>query len=387
MNPKTVAASPPEESGAKSVDWHMTGRVFLKAAVLLMLINFGFAALRPIDQLGRISIYNTLVPGRDRLPYGEVPSEDYNITLNNLPAMFASHQISRTKPPDEFRVVIIGDSGVWGWRLQPQQTLAAQLNRMNLATADGRRVVAYNLGYPVMSLTKDLLLLDKALDAEPDLIIWPVTLQSFARDRQLDHPLLQNNAGHVRDLIKRFEFDLDADDTRFVDRNFFDESLLGRRRDLADLLRLQGYGLAWAATGMDQSIPEAISLRTSDLKDDLSWLDIQTPQSLTEKDLTIDVLKAGVKRAGAVPVLLINEPMFVSDGANSDIRYNAFYPRWAYDQYRRLMADLALAEGWNYVDLWAAISPEQFTDTPVHLTPEGTRQLAELIAPYLLANR
>ncbi len=43
--------------------------------------------------------------------------------------------------------------------------------------------------------------------------------------------------------------------------------------------------------------------------------------------------------AGDVPVLIINEPMFISDGQNSDLRYNSFYPRWAYDQFHRLLND------------------------------------------------
>ena len=94
-------------------------------------------------------------------------------------------------------------------------------------------------------------------------------------------------------------------------------------------------------------------------------------------NLTFDVLRAGVARAGGVPVVVINEPIFISDGANSDVRYNAFYPRWAYDQYRDLLAATAAAEGWRYTDLWDAIPPEEFTDTPVHLTPAGSRLLAE----------
>jgi len=44
-----------------------------------------------------------------------------------------------------------------------------------------------------MSLTKDLVLLNEAMQHQPDLIIWPVTLESFPREKQLVHPLLQNN--------------------------------------------------------------------------------------------------------------------------------------------------------------------------------------------------
>ncbi len=370
----------------ETLNWSTLGRIALKALLLFALVNAAFAAVRPLDALGRLSLYNVLFPGRARLPYGEVPAEDYNLTLNNLPAMWASHELARPRAADEFRVLLLGDSGTWGWFLENRDTLAGQLNALGLRADDGRRVVVYNLGYPVMSLTKDLLLLDDALAHDADLILWPVTLQSFARGRQLDHPLLQQNAGRVRDLIARYDLALDPFDSRLVVRTRLDETLVARRRDLADLLRLQTLGLAWAATGIDQAIPADIPPRQSDLDADESWLDIAGPRPLTEEDLTFDVLRAGMARAGEVPVLLINEPIYVSDGANSDVRYNSFYPRWAYDDYRALLAEAAAAEGWRLLDLWDAIPPDEFTDTPVHLTPAGTRLLAEALEPQITQN-
>ena len=96
-------------------------------------------------------------------------------------------------------------------------------------------------------------------------------------------------------------------------------------------------------------------------------------------DLAFDVLAAGIARAGDVPVLLINEPMFVSDGQNSDVRYNSFYPIWAYDLYREMLMETAVTHNWPYLDLWDSISPEEFTDTPVHLTPAGTANAGAVI--------
>lgn len=359
-------------------------RIILKAALLFILLNALFAACRPLDKLGEISFYNLLVPGRARLSYGEVPAEDFNLTLNNLPAMFAAHEWDRPRRENEYRVLLIGDSATWGWFLENEDTLAGQLNALDLVADDGREVVVYNLGYPVMSLTKDLMILDAALErADPDLILWPVTMQSFARAKQLEHPLLHENAWRVRELIDRFELALDPADERFVDRNFVQETISGRRRDLADLIRHQAWGLAWAATGQDQAVPDMLPLRKSDFEDDASWLDIESPRTLSEDDLTFDVLRAGLKRAGDVPVVIVNEPMFISDGANSDVRYNAFYPRWAYDRFRDMLGGAAEAEGWTYLDFWNAIPAGEFTDTPVHLTPEGSLSFAKLLASTL----
>ena len=71
-------------------------------------------------------------------------------------------------------------------------------------------------------------------------------------------------------------------------------------------------------------------------------------------------------------MILVNEPMFISRGKNSDIRYNFFYPRWAYDQYRELLAEAAEKNGWRYLDVWDSIAPEEFTE--VHSGPDGAFQ-------------
>ena len=368
----------------RSADWKTVGRVLIKAAAIFFALNLLFAWAYPMDALGRASLYNRLWPGRLRLPYGEDPARDYNLSLFNIPAMFHSHAVVQPKGEDAFRVLVIGDSATWGWFLKNEDTLVGRLNAGGYRTADGRRLVFYNLGYPVMSLTKDLMILDQAMAYEPDLILWPVTLESFARTRQLDHPLLQHNPDRVRALIARYHLILNPDDPRFVQLDFWDRTIVGQRRGLADLIRLQSLGLAWAATGIDQHIPDDIPLRKSDFEEDVSWKDLKEPTELNHDLLAFDVLEAGMARAGDVPVLLVNEPMFISSGRNSDLRYNSFYPRWAYDQYRALLARTAAEGGWDYLDLWDAIPPEEFTDTPVHLTPTGSQILADILGPHIV---
>jgi hypothetical protein len=359
--------------------WLTIARVLIMTLLMFFACNVIFAALNPIETLGRMSLYNVVLPGRDRLPYGEDSAQSYNLSTYNIPAMFASHVIARPKADDEFRVAVIGDSGTWGWLLNNENTLAGQINAQNLQTADGKRVVAYNLGYPVMALTKDVLILEEALKYQPDLIVWPVTLESFPRAKQVFPSIVQHNAPRVRSLIERYQLNLDPDDARFVDPDFLGRTIIGQRRNLADWLRLQALGFSWAATGIDQFIPDQIKLRQSDFEQDVSWQDFTGPTTLTEDDLAFDVLGAGLKMAGDVPVLIINEPMFISSGQNSDLRYNSFYPRWAYDQYRALLNDRAAANNWHYLDLWDSIAPDEFTDTPVHLTPLGMKQLAKVV--------
>jgi hypothetical protein len=369
---------------AMTGNWRVLFRVLLKAAGLLLLCNVAFAWLWPMEALGSISLYNWLLPGRERLPYGENPAESYNLSLFSVPAMFHSHRINQLAADDEFRVLVIGDSGTWGWLLKPEDTLAGQLNAAKLVLSDGRRIVAYNLGYPIMALTKDLMLLEEGLAYGPDMVVWPVTLESFPREKQLVPPLLQNNPERVRRLVAAYQLNLNPADERFVEPGFLARTIFGQRRPLADLLRLQQYGFSWAATGIDQTIPAEIQLRQSDFEADAGWQEYDQPVRLGDEDLAFDVLAAGISMAQPLPVLLINEPMYVSSGQNSDLRYNSFYPRWAYDAYREMLGRKAAAEGWSYLDLWDAIDAEAFTDTPVHLTPAGSARLAEIIGPAII---
>ncbi|MBZ0292835.1 MAG: SGNH/GDSL hydrolase family protein [Anaerolineae bacterium] len=368
---------------ASTYSWRFVWRVIIKAALLFVLVNLIYALVQPMPLIGRLTFHNWLLPGRVRLPYGE-DARAYNLSLNSLEAMFATHEVARTKADDEFRVLIVGDSATWGVLLEPDQTLAGQINALDLTHDNGDRVRAYNIGHPVLSLTKDLLLLDYAMRHQPDMIIWPVTLQSFARERQLDAALVQENAMSVRDLINRYDLDLDPQDARLHDPTLLERTLVGQRRPLADWLRLQLYGFMWAATDIDQFYPDEYELRANDFEADVRWLDYDTLQPLTADELAFDVIGAGAARAGNVPLLLVNEPIFIADGANSDLRYNFWYPLWAYDAYREVFAQQAEANGWHYIDLWDRLAPEAFTDSPVHLTPQGTQTLAEIIGAEII---
>ena len=359
-------------------------RVLAKAALLFAAVNVLFALLDPLPALGRVSLYNTLLPGRPRLPFSDRPAQSYNLSLMSLEAMLAAHAVARPAAPDEYRVLLLGDSSVWGVLLRPDETLAARLNAAGLTAPDGRRLRFYNLGHPAMALAKDLLLLDAARPTRPDAVWWLVTLQSFPREAQLEPPLVQHNAAALRRLIAAYGLDLDPVDPRLTPPDFFERTLVGRRRDLADWLRLQLYGFTWAATGIDQYYPETYTPRTEDFEADVRWREYPAPALLSGRELAFDVLAAGMVQAGA-PVVVVNEPIFRSSGRNSDLRYNAWYPRWAYDAYRAALAAEAAARGWRLLDLWDAIPPDAFTDSPVHLTPAGSQRLADRLAAFVRA--
>ncbi len=357
--------------------------VLLKALALFVVCNLAFAVLNPLPALGHLSLYNWLVPGRERLPFGEVPDKAYNISILNLEAMFASHVVSAPPDKEEYRLFLIGDSSVWGFLLKPEETLAGVINAASLTAPDGRRVRAYNLGHPTISLTKDLLILSYAMRYEPDMIVWLTTLEAFPYEKQLSSPIVQHNPAPVRALIARYDLRLDPYDPALIDATFGERTIVGRRRDLADLVRLNLYGFLWAATGVDQFYPERYEPRQSDFEADDTFYDLRPP--LVVDDLAFEVLSAGVALAGDVPVLIVNEPIFISAGRNSHIRYNFFYPRWAYDAYRNLLAEYTAAHGLSYLDLWDSVPPDEFTNSAIHYTPAGAKLVAERIMAMVRA--
>lgn len=343
--------------------------ILLKAALLFALFNFAFLWINNIP-LGKLTLYNSIFPGRERFPFGET-RQSYNLSLFDLDAMFASHVIDGTpKAADEYRVVLIGDSSVWGTLLTPEQTLAGQLNAQPV-NACGKTVRAYNLGYPTISLTKDLMILDQAKAYEPDLVIWLTTLEAFPIDKQFSSPIVANNTERVQSLLTRYQL---PNASELSHPSKWDQTLVSQRRAVADLIRLQIYGALWASTGIDQVYPSDYERAQIDLDADEDF------HGLTSLDhaLAFDVLEAGIS---IMPnTLLVNEPMLISDGANSDVRYNFFYPRWAYDEYRRLLSEHATQQNWAYLDLWDLVPAEEFTNSAIHLTPSGETLLSARIA-------
>ncbi|NPV76016.1 MAG: hypothetical protein HPY59_06515 [Anaerolineae bacterium] len=362
--------------------WRFLGRVVLKAAALFVLFNAAFAAGDLPSVLSQISGYNYIFPGRSRFPFGENQQKAYNLSLNNLNAMFASHEfLDKRNGDSEYRVILLGDSSVWGTLLTPDQTLSGQLNEMRLRYCDGREMRFYNLGYPTLSLTKDVMILAEAMKYKPDMVIWLVTLESFVRQNQVESPLVANNLDRVRELSHRFQLEIDTP-LILTESNFIDRTIIGRRRDLADLIRLQLFGVMWAATGIDQEYPETYSPAQRDLESDEGYYDLR-PSEISTDGLAFDVISAGFKIVKDLPVVLVNEPMLISNGKNSDIRYNFYYPRWAYDGYRKILDDYSRENYLNYYDAWNLISIDEFTNSAIHLTPKGTAQFAQKLKEIL----
>lgn len=344
--------------------------VILKAGLLFLVFNLILVLIPPAYGGWQPSIYNNLVPGRERFPFGENPREAYNFSLFDVDAMFAAHEVHKGLDDAYFNIFLIGDSSVWGTLLTPQETLAGQLNAMDLNYA-GKPARVYNLGYPTISLTKDLMVMDHARQYQPDLVLWMTTLEAMPKEKQLASPLAQNNPTRITDLAESYGLDLQPEN----EDNWWARTVFGRRRAAADWIRLQLYGLMWGATGIDQIYPD-FTPAAWDLAADESYYDF-SPETLNAETFFVEPFAAAQDIWGETPLIVVNEPIMISTGENSTLRYNFFYPRWAYDAYREMMATLTADLDQPYVDAWDWVPAEEFTNSAIHLTPQGEQIFAE----------
>jgi hypothetical protein len=351
--------------------------ILLKAMLLFALANLAFAIIDP--PIERFSLYNSFFPGRLRFPFGEGIT-DYDLTIDELDAIFASHTISsHTKPLDEWRVIILGDSSIWGEKLATKQTLSSQLNLLRL-TCGEKTIQFYNLGYPHPFALKDLVILQRALHYEPDAILWPITLNTIRYKEP--NPFLIANHQEAASIVRKLGINYDPSLLDVQPLPLHERTIIGQRNRLSRLFIEQWFGFHWAAGIEPEFTAKPPGSIENDQREDIRIGLIQPPSRITEITL-FELLDAGFALAGNIPILLVNEPMFIATGENSHLRYNQFYPRWAYDEYRQIMEERARKNGWNYLDAWNAIPNEFFSDTPLHLTAEGEARLANIIAPKL----
>ncbi len=361
--------------------------VLLKAIFLFAAANVVFALVNP--PVGRLTLYNHIVPGRLRFPYEQEPvfyRAGYNAPVyEDFDAMFGAHVISRPKAPREFRLVLLGDSATWGISVQANETLSEQINRLNIQTCDGRTVRAYNLGYPMPFLMRDVLVLDKAMEYRPDMALWLITLYTLQPKTAETYFITPHPERYLK-LASTYHLSLPHLSQPVQEPSFWDRTIIGQRRRLKDIAITQAFGVLWAGTGIDnhEGLQPALTTPSPDVGDNLDYegsLPGHTPSPLDS--LMTDVLSAGFGVAGDVPLVLVNEPIFVAPGKNHLIRYNEFYPRWAYDDYRQFISAWAEEHNHGLLDDWNVLAAQEFADQNFHRNPSGEKHFAEVLAPAI----
>jgi len=348
-------------------------RIIIKTILILLVINFGWIFLTKIP-LGGLRFNNLVLDRRTRGPFGENPKRSYNLSLYNLDAMFASHEINKKQTDiEDFHVVLIGDSSIWGFLQEPDNTLSGILNKRFME--DDKKIIFHNLGYPSISILKDLMVVDRASEYNPDLILWFVTLEALPKEKQLEIPILTNNPGIVNSIIEKYKFsEINKIEEKMIDNTFWNQ-----RRNISDLLNLQLYGILWDATGIDQDYPETYNPTQRNFPEPIEQYYAVDQEDKLEDFLELEVIKNGIEINKGIDFILINEPILISEGVNSSIQYNYYYPKWAYDRYRLIMREFTQKNNIKYYDLWDLISEGEFTNSAIHLSVDAEKILADEI--------
>lgn len=354
-------------------------RILIKAVLFFVVLNFLFILAKDVP-IGNISLYNLVFPGRSRLPFGENPSLAYNLSMYNLDAMISSHTVSSSGKDEDYKVFLIGDSSVWGFLQKPDVTLAGLLEQKNQA-CENQPVKIYNLGYPSLSVLKDAMIIEKVQHLQPDLILWLVTLESLPDSTQLNTPLVENNPLLVNKILS--EYDLHG--LHPLTTEIWEHTLISRRREIADLIRLQLYGVLWSATGIDQEYPSQYTPALRDFETDLTFHEFEIGR-MDKDQLALDIITQTIRQHKETSFIVINEPILISKGRNSDIRYNFYYPRWAFDQYREIIQAEMDESGIKYYDFWNLIPETHFTNSAIHLDVDGESIFADKISTLISEN-
>jgi hypothetical protein len=346
-------------------------RVLAKAVIIVIVINASLLAfhMNPVRALVTLNTWDLIGRGRARLAY---PGDFQNGQLP-LEALLATHQISAgPKPADEYRVVLLGESGIAGWGVSDEKTLAVQLTAHGIEL-DGKKLVAYNLAYPQPGAARDLLIMDAAMAYDPDLILW------FITPAALDNAPDIAGANRVFYILNRDRLQHLADQYPALLGDWLNERVPDLLDDPApaeryiaihdqDLLPVWMNALFYPFIAPDLAVSNR-RIGSEPVPDEAKYT-LTSPGFAEMPNQTWNFLEAGCLRAsdGGANLLLINEPMLVSDHPEN---YNANYQRALYDAYRAELSTYAEAHHILYADLWDIIPSERFTDTPLHMDAEG----------------
>lgn len=372
-------------------------KILRQTLIFFFVVNVLYVIAQPLNILDKVNVYNHLVPGRTRFSNYQKNAASLNpVSITRYDELFATHEISAApKTPAEYRVIILGDSSIWGFGLGADDTLSACINRRDAHLSDGRRIRAFNLGYPRPNVFRDLIFLKRSLDAyHVEQVVWFVSGIGMYRPRLLDHVDVMHNATDVYNLLDQFPI-LVPKGVRLPDRqpSLLDRTLFAQRQDLSSWIKDQFYGFVWMQSRQD-NVPFSMRynpVKVDELGDIFDVVAEGQPyihaDQLREDDFLFDVLNIGQQIATkkGIPLSFRLQPMWSATPGTTMQRYNVYYPFWYID---RLKADLnaqSVANHWDYADWSNKLDKRFFTDSPFHFNPEGACYYADLTIQLIQA--
>lgn len=366
-------------------------RVVVKGGLFFILLNLILVLINP-PMKSFFLFNNNLFPGYQRLPVLWTPDRHLNNTeffersfIDKLDLMLAAHEVSgRKKPSNEYWVFIYGDSSVWGTALYPDETLAGQLNDLKLTTCDGKKLVAFNLGYPSNAALKDLVIMDQTRKYDPDQSVWLFSMLAFTQDRQVV-PFIEANPEYAKKIVDVYKLKTDISTLPMLPESILKNTILEKRLDFHLLVNLYASRVITDAIGTDdaRTANEREILLKDTPKKTLDFKGIQPTDDLAA-NLALDTLTAATLITDG-KIIYINEPIFVRQPTGDETAYNSAFPVWAYDKYRELVQTMVDKGKWNYADYWNLLpSEDSYSTSLFHLRPVAEQTLALLVGQDLV---
>jgi hypothetical protein len=365
-------------------------RAFAKAVIGLVCLNIICLLLNfdPAVALIKLNVSCALKDGESRLLYSKGVNDNLADIVIPIDAALATHKIScHPKTQDEYRVIFIGDS---------QTTSAVYseiINADNLHVA-GKKVVAYNLGWPGTDIVQDVLILDAAMQYQPDLVVLSVTAASF---NDVAYPN-DNPVGWFRTINKRR---LAALSRKFDLQDWFEASMqpeawyeqwvaidnsewimnpiipawINRFSYLSNFTKVD-YLAEYHRTDyyINKPIPPTAIYHSDDPgfmgMPNTIWKFLNVAQQLSDQH--------------QAKLMLINEPTFNNPSVDNNDKYSNFYEKKLYDRYRVALKKFADKYHFWYFDWWDIVPPDAFTDSPLHMIPEASKSVTEKIISVMV---
>lgn len=213
--------------------------------VLFFGLGEGYARLVAPDDLSHKALPGDQVMGWRLQPNTRIWDEAHSITINSHG--FRGPETSLEKPAGTFRIVLLGDSSVFGHGVGDAQTLSSQLQRRLREEVVQPPVEVLNFGTAGYSTVQSILLMEQGgFDFEPDLVVvaslWSDCVRANLQDEDLFGQLSHQRGG----WSKKVEDWLGMSRFYNIFRNLLRRPLTHREYEFADLSALSG------AAGPDQ---------------------------------------------------------------------------------------------------------------------------------------
>lgn len=301
------------------------------------------------------------------------------------------HQVSQPKAPGELRIIMLGNSAVFGGNLPHQYTSSYHLQKFLEKSPLNGRARVFNLAANGAYAQDNFLILHEALRYQPDVVFWGLTLRDFhIPNRITKGPVAGFNVGYLMSLGPWYEQHGYQELFRLLQEKF----KLKKHRDLY-----------W-----DQSVSRYWFLYR--YREDLREIAIDRVLSLLPPKLSRDVtnfyigeqrdfIRVPQKRWYNKTDYPFPNPTFAYFGAMRDLAkehgvtlilfnmptifHDQAYPEgWMAKFYSYLNQEMPKL-GTEYLDLSVLLSPgqEDFHDY-LHLTSEGNRKVAEVLGRRLI---